>query len=107
MIRPHAAHCENHLRTVLTLAALLAVASCTQVPELDATIPDHLRNAPYPELVPLDGSLATVLPPQDQAAEIEQSLVARRDRLQGRAKALNAPVVDPVARQRMQDGITR
>jgi hypothetical protein len=90
-----------------TLAAQLIATACTQVPELDATVPKHLRNAAYPELAPLDASLTTPVFPQDQARQTEETLAARRDRLQARANALNAPVVDPTARQRMQNGINQ
>ncbi len=88
-------------------AALLIATACTQVPELDATIPAHLRNAPYPALVPLDDALFAAPLPQVQSQEIERSLTARRDRLQSRAKGLNASVVDPEARKRMLNGVGR
>ncbi|PCH74412.1 MAG: hypothetical protein COC12_03705 [Rhodobacteraceae bacterium] len=94
-------------RKWLALAALLAGAACTQVPELDATIPDHLRNAPYPELQPLDDALFDVPLPQAQSAEIEKSLSARAARLQSRARALNATVIDPTTRERMETGVTQ
>jgi len=97
MIRQHALQSGYRLRVVLPLAALVVAVSCTNVPELDATVPAHLRDAAYPDLVPLDGSLATLRLPQDQAGEIEKSLAARRDRLQARARAMNTPVVDPDA----------
>lgn len=94
-------------RLALAVAALLSATACTQVPELDATVPDHLQNAAYPDLIPLDGSLETEQLPQDQAEQIEQSLAARRSRLQARARGLDGPVVDPAARKRMQGGISR
>lgn len=97
------------------LSALLSAASCTQVPELDTAVPDHLRHAAYPQLVTLDKSLTTPVWPRQKAEQIEQTLTARRERLQARARELNAPlvaplvdpVVDPAARQRMQNGVTR
>lgn len=77
-------------------ATLLALApGCAQVPELDATVPEHLKDAAYPALIPLDGSLATEILPADAASEIEDHLAGRRDRLQARAKRLNSPVTDP------------
>lgn len=94
-------------RPLLCVALLLVGAACTRVPELDATIPANLRDAPFPELVPLDEFFATAQLPQDQASEIEQSLDARRDRLQARARLLKAPLVDPAERKRMQGGVNR
>ena len=105
MIRHRASH--RGIRLLAASALLLAGAACTQVPELDASIPDNLRNAPYPKLVQLDETLFAVPRPQAQSAEIEKSLAGRRDRLQSRARALNTPVVDPAARKRMQSGVER
>lgn len=102
MNRHRLAHCLWSYLALITLTA-----SCTNVPELDATIPGHLRDADYPELVSLDGSLTAKQTPQEQAEEIEQSLGARRNRLQARARKLNTPVVDPQSRTRMQNGVTR
>ncbi|MFD2854643.1 hypothetical protein ACFSZS_07500 [Seohaeicola zhoushanensis] len=39
------------------LAALLALAACTQVPELGDVVPPDLRAADYPALIPLDTEL--------------------------------------------------
>ena len=91
---------------VATLPLVLAVG-CAQVPELDATVPKQLDNAAYPALVPLDGSLTTVILPATAASDIEASLVARRDRLQAKASQLNEPIVDPKAKARMKAGISR
>ncbi len=105
MIRPRIPHCKfrRKFHLWLALGALLSAAACTQPPELDATIPDHLRDAAYPDLVPLDKAFATTRLPQDQAMEIERSLLARRDRLQARARALNIPLADANSRQPTQD----
>lgn len=98
---------RHRYRHWLALAALLTGAACVQAPELDANITDQLRKAPYPELQPLDDALFDVPLPQEQSAEIDETLTARRDRLQSRARALNANVVDPTARKRMQSGVTQ
>ncbi|MFT7595615.1 MAG: hypothetical protein ACI8R4_002944 [Paracoccaceae bacterium] len=90
---PAPSHPAHRPMAVVFLLALLT--GCAQVPELDATVPDHLRDAAYPALIPLDGSLAPNVLPADAASEIEDSLAARRDRLQARAKRLNTPIVDP------------
>lgn len=107
MNRPCLPLCGPRLWPALFLVAGLSVTACTQVPELDATVPTHLRTAAYPKLVSLDGTLTTTRTPQDQAAQIEQSLAARRDRLQARSKGLDRRVVDPVSRKRMQSGVNR
>lgn len=79
---------KPNLRRALCLIGLMAIAGCTNVPKLDATIPDHLRNADYPKLVRLDEEFSTAQNPQEQADEIEKSLEARRRRLQSRARQL-------------------
>jgi len=98
---------HNVFRLWPTLVLATLTAACTNVPELDETIPPHLRDADYPELVSLDGSLVAKQTPQEQAGQIEQSLGARRDRLQARARGLNTTVVDPKSRKRMQKGVAR
>jgi hypothetical protein len=88
MITRPTAHICNRLRCAFCLIGLMAIAGCTNVPKLDATIPDHLRDADYPKLVRLDGEFSTAQKPQEQAEEIEKSLEARRRRLQSRAQQL-------------------
>jgi len=78
-------------QSVLALIATLAIAGCTNVPELDATIPSHLRDAPYPKLVRLEHIVGTAQSPREQAEEIEETLEARRKRLQSRARRLTSP----------------
>jgi len=94
-------------RSCAAMALLALVAGCAQVPELDATVPDHLDTAAYPALIPLDGSLTTETLPTDAASRIEANLAARRDRLQAQAKRLNSPIVDPETEARMKTGISR
>ena len=107
MIWPFSPCFSSRLCPALACAALLSATACTQVPELDAAVPGHLRDAPYPDLVSPDRLLGMSQSPLDQAGQIEQSLAARRDRLQARARELNAPVVGPDARKRMQSGVNR
>ncbi len=87
IIRPTA---QIHTRgwLALCLIGLLGTAGCTNVPKLDATIPDHLRDADYPKLVRLDEVFATTQNPREQAEQIEKTLEARRRRLQSRAQRL-------------------
>ena len=72
----------------LILLALVLVSGCTQVPELDASVPKHLHTAAYPDLISLDGSLATQITPQDQSEQVARTLTERAKRLQARAEAL-------------------
>ena len=88
MIIRSTAQVHTRVWRALCLIGLLGTAGCTNVPELDATIPDHLRDADYPKLVRLDDVFATAQNPQEQAEEIEKSLEARRRRLQSRAQRL-------------------
>lgn len=88
--------------------ALLAgpmLAACTDIPELDATVPAHLKQADYPALVPLDGLLTPLPPPQEQADALRAELETRRDGLQQRARQMNAPVVDDATAARMRRGV--
>ncbi len=107
MIRTRAFQSGNRPALALCVIAGLVMFGCTQVPELEATIPDHLRDAPYPELIALDEAFGTVHPPREQAGRIERQLAARRARLQSRAKGLNARVLDPATRARMREAIAR
>lgn len=78
---------------------------CTQFPELDSTVPDHLENADYPALIQLDASLTTPPTPADDAEKLEKELAARRDALQNRARRLNAPIIDTSTQDRMETGV--
>ncbi|PVA10246.1 hypothetical protein DC366_08330 [Pelagivirga sediminicola] len=88
-------------------AALCAGAmlpGCTQFPELDATIPDAARRAPYPDLVPLEGfrtRLDNSRIPQGSAESVED----RAARLRARADRLSGSVIDSATRARMQAGV--
>jgi len=87
------------------LAAATLITGCANVPELDEGMEDWVRDADYPQLQPLDGLQTGVPLPAQQAADLEQQMVARRNRLQARARALNAPIVDDASEARMQAGV--
>lgn len=90
----------------LFLVAVIWLAGCSpQIPELDATVPERLRNAAYPTLQPLDPALFAGPRPAEEAEEIEDDLTARAARLQQRAAALDRPVVDEATQARMRTGI--
>ena len=87
------------------LAVLLVLAGCSDQPDLDSTISDSVRAAPYPDLVPLEPLLATTGSPRDTSDQPEADLAARRNRLQQRAQQLSGAVVDSDTRARMRAGV--
>ncbi|SFT49439.1 hypothetical protein SAMN05216236_102194 [Sedimentitalea nanhaiensis] len=93
-------------RTAL-ISALIAVCltGCGRAPELDATIPDGLRTADFPALVPIE-TLIDPLPGSLEQSEIElQKLQIRHENLRSRANRLNRPIVDEQTRARMRAGV--
>lgn len=89
----------------LAVLATLWLGACTQIPELDAAVPNWVHKADYPKLTPLDPLVASTSLPQDEAAKIAQEMSARTDRLERKAKRLKTPVVDTAAQARMKNGI--
>lgn len=75
-------------RTTLLTLALLMIAACTQVPELNERIGPDLRDASFPRLVPLDEALGPPADPEGEAQAVQKSLEARRDALAQRARRL-------------------
>lgn len=57
----------------------IAVAGCTEFPELEARETEASRNADYPSLIPLDGQAAPV---------VTDTTIAGADTLRARADAL-------------------
>jgi hypothetical protein len=86
-------------------AALVVLAGCVDVPELDRAVPAWVNDAPYPDLVPIGPDITERIPPKARAAEIGDNLSARRDRLLRHARALNGPVLDDATRARMKRGV--
>ncbi len=88
----------------LVLIAALGAAGCTQFPQLDATLTDESRRAPYPDLVPLSGLQARI-----DGTRIDPgtapAIEARIDGLKSRATALSGTVIDSDTRARMQQGV--
>lgn len=89
------------------ICLLPVLAACTQVPELDDKVSSQLKNADYPELIPIDPVLGPPVAPQDEAQEVTQQLEARRDSLKQRAAALQRPVVDEDERDRLDETVPR
>jgi len=87
---------------ILATFALLACASCAPFPELDDTVDQEARDAPYPTLVNISALNAAIGPePTLPLAEIESSL----NELDATADALRGPVVDDESRSRMEEGV--
>lgn len=90
---------------MLRLLPILLIAACARVPELGAVVPPDLRNAPYPQLIPLGPELTTPQDPTAEAEALSDALNGRAERLKRRARALSqAEVVDDAAKARMQAG---
>ena len=85
----------------------LALAGCTQFPELDRTIGDEAEAADYPELIPLEPVLSRLDDPAEGNAQTEEALQARVAALRARAARLSGTVVDGQTQARMQRGVPR
>ncbi|NSY37603.1 hypothetical protein [Leisingera sp. ANG59] len=70
------------------LLAVAASAACTRVPELEDRLAPDLRDADYPDLLPLDDALEPLDPPQQAGQELQDELDARSDRLKRRAESV-------------------
>lgn len=72
----------------LSLACALPIAACTQIPELDASVPPEAERADYPELVPVERLLGVdAFDPASNEATADQ-LDSRTRNLQARAQRL-------------------
>lgn len=91
----------------LSIAILALLAACTQVPELQDTVNSDMRNADFPDLVPLDSTLGPAINPEDEASKLQNELVGRREHLRNRASQLQSKVVDDTTRDRLNSGISQ
>ncbi len=98
------------MRRSLTLAVIAALGAggllpgCTQFPELDATLTDEARRAPYPDLVPLSGLEARINGTYTDPGTAP-AIEARVTALKTRAAGLSGTVIDSGTRARMQAGV--
>lgn len=76
------------LMFVCLLTGFAGLAGCTNEPALNNRVTPDLRNADYPDLVPLEDLFALQPPPQQARATVEQNLKARSASLEHRAEAL-------------------
>ncbi|MCZ0811756.1 MAG: hypothetical protein ACQEVT_00685 [Pseudomonadota bacterium] len=87
----------------LTLIALSATG-CTRFPELDETIDDEMRAAPYMDLVPSESLQARAAEPTVTEQD-ETDVEDRAETLRDRAAQLSGSVIDNETRDRMARGI--
>lgn len=97
---------QNHLsfaplRRGILLLSGIALAACTQFPELDQSVSAEARNGAFPALVPVEVLLADA--PQQQASDTTTtSLEARAAALRSRAARLKGTVLNSSARERLE-----
>jgi hypothetical protein len=89
------------LPRALLCLALTAPGGCATFPEM-GDVPS--AKAVAPDLLPLDSLLAQVGTPTATVA-VGNALVARAARLRARAALMQAPVMDPATRARLQAAI--
>jgi hypothetical protein len=85
------------------LGAGLALAACTQFPQIDALPAPGPDMAP-PALLPLEGLLAQAGAPA-VAEAAGAALAARAERLRARARLMRGPVLEPETRARLATAI--
>lgn len=90
------------IKAALVLAAVLA--ACTDMPELNGTVPPALESADFPRLIALEPVLAGAQDVQI-TQETGAAITARVARLRARAARLRHSVVDQGTRARMRDGV--
>lgn len=82
----------------------LTTTACTQLPLLDAAVSTEARNAPYPDLIPIEqirGGIPEQLITVDTAPDIRQRVTS----LKARAALIRGPVIDTIARTRLESTI--
>jgi len=94
------------LRPVITaVLALAAAASCSAPREAAFTPSEAARGSPPPDLLPTERFTAAFDTVGGEAGALEsgaEDLAARAAALQDRAGALDAPVIDPDERARLE-----
>ncbi|MFB9149453.1 hypothetical protein [Roseovarius ramblicola] len=93
------------------LAAMIALAACTEPYPVAPDLVASGAAAPYPDLVPAERIAAQVPPdlppgPSDTAAPSPaETIGSRAARLRARADRLSGPVIDPDTETRMRRGV--
>lgn len=90
--------------TLLSLISAATIAACSQFPELDNDAALGAREAPYPDLVPVE-TLRAQVPETAITPDNQTAVEARIARLRARAARLQGTVVDSGTRARMSQGV--
>ncbi|MBZ8118678.1 hypothetical protein KUD11_08450 [Roseovarius sp. LXJ103] len=88
------------MRPYFTLLIPLCLAACSQFPELDASVSDSVREARYPDLVPL-AQLDVAAREGRITDETTEGTEARIAELEARADRLRGRVLDAPSRERL------
>ncbi len=70
------------------LILVLACSGCADFPELEGRELPNVKSARYPTLIPLQENLGPPADPVNEAAEVEEDLLARRKELRKKARKL-------------------
>lgn len=100
---------EHHMKRLihpwLIPLAAVALAGCTQFPELDHTQTSELEATDYPALVPLGQILLSqsdsVVDPNQERGDLD----ARLTNLRARADRMRAGVLSPQEKRRLEAGL--
>ena len=96
------------MRSLMIIAVGIALAACTQFPELDAAVSDRARAADFPKLIPAERIAAKRTAGGRLGEEDGAKLLARADQLRRRGEILRSlPVVDEAARLRFSAVLNR
>ncbi|WP_170569262.1 hypothetical protein [Ruegeria atlantica] len=76
------------MKSLPLLILILACAGCADFPELEGRELPELKSARYPTLIPLQENLGPPVDPVNEAAEVEEELLARREALEKKSKEL-------------------
>ncbi|WP_058280840.1 hypothetical protein [Ruegeria denitrificans] len=76
------------MKPLTLLILMLACAGCADFPELEGSEPPELKSARYPMLITLQDNLGPPVDPVNEAAEVEEDLLARREALEEKSEDL-------------------
>lgn len=76
------------MKVLTPLVVMLVCAGCADIPELEGSEAQAVRNAPYPKLIPLQQALGAPADPEAEAAAVEEELTARSEALAKKAQDL-------------------
>lgn len=91
------------MRPCLIPILAAALAACSQFPELDASVSDQTRRAPYPDLVPLD-TLTARIGEYRITSDMSDATLARAANLKSQTgrRGTSSAVADPARVARLR-----